>query len=58
MVRGMIRIMLGNLHSYDATADKFDFQELTFIDKVMACKLLKFNVQVKEAYDKFDLKKV
>ena len=58
LVRGLIRILLGNLHKYDASADKFDFEKLTFIDKVMACKLLKFVVQVTEAYEKFDLKKV
>lgn len=43
-VRGLIRILLGNLHKYDASADKFDFEKLTFIDKIMACKLLKFVV--------------
>ena len=54
----MIRVLLGNLHRYDATAQPFDFEKLTFVDKIMACKLLKFIVQVTEAYDKFNLKKV
>lgn len=61
MLRGLIKILLGNLHKYDATsssAQKFDFEKLTFVDKIMACKLLKFVVQVTEAYEKFELKKV
>ena len=37
-------MLLGNLHSHDARADKFDFNKLTFIDKIMACKLLKYSV--------------
>lgn len=50
--------MLGNLYKYDAKADPFDFNKLTFIDKIMTCKLLKFLVQVNDAYEKLDLKKV
>ena len=58
MLRSLIKIMLGNLYKYDSTADRFDFNKLTFVDKVMACKLLKFVVQVTEAYENFELKKV
>lgn len=42
MLRGLIRILLGNLHTYDAAANPFDFEKLTLVDKVMACKILKF----------------
>ena len=58
MLRGLIKIMLGNLYKYDSTVDKFDFNRLTFVDKVMACKLLKFLVQVTEAYESFETRKV
>ena len=58
MLRGLIKILLGNLYKYDASQDKFDFSKLTFIDKIMACKLLKYVVQVTKAYEKFQLKKV
>lgn len=57
-LRGLIRILLGNLHSYDASAQPFDFSKLTFLDKIMACKLLKFTVQVTDAYERLDLKQV
>ena len=29
MLRGLIKIMLGNLYKYDSTVDKFDFNRLT-----------------------------
>ena len=44
MLRGLIRILLGNLHTYNAVSDPFDFEKLTLIDKVMACKVLKFMI--------------
>ena len=50
--------MLGNLYKHDAESEGFDFEQLTFIDKIMGAKLLKFVVQVTEAYDKFELKNV
>lgn len=58
LLRGLIRVLLGNLHSYDASENKFDFEMLTFVDKIMASKLFKFTIQVTEAYEKLDLKQV
>lgn len=58
MLRGLIKLMLGNLYKYDSTVDEFDFNKLTFVDKVMACKLLKYLVQTREAYENFEHKKV
>ena len=58
MLRGLIRIILGSLHTYDAQVNPFDFEKLTLVDKVMACKILKFVVQITEAYEKLSLKEV
>ena len=58
MLRGLVRILLGNLHSYDAAAQPFDFSKLTLLDKIMACKILKFVVQITEAYEKLALREV
>ena len=58
MLRGLIRILLGNLHTYDAAAQPFDFAKLTLLDKVMACKILKFVIQVTEAYEQLALRDV
>ena len=44
MLRGLIKILLGNLHTYDADVNPFKFSDLTLIDKVMACKILKFTI--------------
>ena len=44
MLRGLIKILLGNLHTYDSTQDPFNFSDLTLLDKVMACKILKFTI--------------
>ena len=56
MLRGLIKILLGNLHTYDADVNPFQFSDLTLIDKVMACKILKFTIQLTDAYEKLDLK--
>ena len=56
MLRGLIKILLGNLHTYDCKQSPFDFAELTLLDKVMVCKILKFTIQLTEAYEKLDLK--
>ena len=58
MLRGLIKILLGNLHNYDSATAPFKFSELTLLDKVMACKILKFTIQITEAYEKLDLKNV
>ena len=58
MLRGLIRILLGNLHTYDAAAQPFDFAKLTLLDKVMACKILKLVIQVTEAYEQLALRDV
>lgn len=58
LIRGLLRVLVGNLHSYDASKDPFEFSKLTLIDKVMACKLYKLSVQISEAYENNDLKEV
>ena len=58
MLRGLIKILLGNIHKYDSCTTPFKFSELTLLDKVMACKILKFTIQITEAYEKLDLKNV
>ena len=52
---------MGNLYKFDAKVHEkaaVQFEKLTFLDKVMACKLLKYSVQATEAYEKFDLKEI
>ena len=44
LIRGLLRVLVGNIHSYDASKDPFEFSKLTLIDKVMACKLYKLSV--------------
>ena len=58
MLRGLLRIMMGNLNNYDASENPFEFERLTFIDKVMACKLLDLITRVEEAYESYDLASV
>jgi len=54
LLRGLIRIMLGQVQLPN-TRD-IDFSDLTLVDKVMMAKILKFGVQVTEAYEGLDLK--
>ena len=54
LLRGLIRIMLGQVQ-LPSSADT-NFEDLTLIDKVMMAKILKFGVQVTEAYERLDLK--
>jgi isoleucyl-tRNA synthetase len=58
MLRGLIRIFLGNLQNYSTHETPFEFDKLTFIDKVMTCKLLKFVKEATDAYERLDLAKV
>ena len=55
MLRGLLRIIMGNLSNYDASQNPFEFERLTLIDKVMACKLLDLITKVEEAYESYDL---
>ena len=58
MFRGLLRLILGNLNTYDASKTPFEFDKLTFVDKVLTCKLLKFLSDVQESYDNCNLREV
>jgi isoleucyl-tRNA synthetase len=48
--------MLGHVQLPSSAETKFG--DLTLVDKVMMAKILKFGVQVTEAYERLDLKQV
>lgn len=49
---------MGNLHNYNPSETPYNFSDLTLVDKLMATKLLKFKLEVTDAYEKLDLQRV
>jgi len=45
-----------NVKSLDINQDKFNFDKLGFVDKMMMVKLLKFSSDITDTVNKFDLK--
>ena len=53
-IRHLLRSLLVSLKDYEA--EETDFDNLTFYDKLMMRDLLKFSLDITEAYDTLDLK--
>lgn len=53
MIRSLFRVLLGNLSSYESRP--FDFSRLTPVDQMMTLRLIRFSVQVTDAYERLDL---
>lgn len=56
MIRSLLRVLLGNISTL--TDPGFNFDKLTAVDKMMALQVIKFSVQVTQAFDQLDLKQV
>ncbi len=57
-IRNTIRVLLGNLKDFDAVKDAVPFGDMTLIDQWVLTRLQQVTVNCREAYDRYEFRKV